>query len=249
MERDRRPAVVTLWAHERPVAGRPLQLADDECQHARVRRLGVGSTVRLVDGAGTEATGTLVRLSRHQGTVDVESAHTVPPLPPVHLLLPVADRDHMLTLAEKAAELGVTSWRPVLWKRSRSVSPRGEGMTFQGKVRARMIGALKQSGGTWLPELHPAAAPDAALAAAPEGTRIALEAGSPPMTGVPMPAPIVLAIGPEGGLEPDELESLKGAGFTLAALGPTVLRFETAAIVALGFARTALTSAVEMHRG
>ena len=55
-------------------------------------------------------------------------------------------------LAEKVTELGVTSWRPVVWRRSKSVSPRGEGPTFQGKVRGRMTSALIQSGSGWLPD-------------------------------------------------------------------------------------------------
>jgi 16S rRNA (uracil1498-N3)-methyltransferase len=242
VERDRRAGVVTLWAAERPETGRPLTLAEEECQHARVRRLGAGSAVRLVDGAGTEAYGTLVRLTRHQGTVDVEETRQLEPLPPIHLLLPVADRERMLWLAEKAAELAVSSWRPVTWYRSRSVSPRGEGMTFQGKVRARMMSALKQSGGAWLPVLHPEASVPHALAAAPEGTRVALDAGGPAMTGLPLATPLIVALGPEGGIQPDELDQLTTAGFTLASLGPTTLRFETAGTVALGIARAAITS-------
>ena len=245
MERDRRPGVVTLWAGERPEVGRPLTLAAEECQHARVRRLGVGSEVRLVDGAGLEADGTLVRLTRHHGTVDVSAVCEVAPPPSVHLLLPVADRDRMLWLAEKAAELGVTSWRPVIWHRSRSVSPRGEGMLFQGKVRARMISALKQSGGAWLPELHPEASLPHAIAAAPEGTRVALDGGGRAMTTLAIRSPVTVALGPEGGIEPDELEQLTAAGFALASVGPTTLRFETAGVVALGVARTTLTAKPE----
>ena len=215
-------------------------LAEDECKHAHVRRLGVGSDIRVIDGAGTEAEGTLVRFSRRQATVEIGEVRSVGQLPPVHLLLPVADRDRMLWLAEKAAELGVTSWRPVVWHRSRSVSPRGEGMLFQGKVRARMIAALKQSGGAWLPELHPEASLAHAIAAAPEGKRITLDGEGSPMTSVAMAAPVTIALGPEGGMEPSELEQLDGAGFQAASLGPTVLRFETAGTVALGLARAAL---------
>ena len=241
VERHHHASVVTLWAAERPEPGRPLTLSDEECQHARVRRLGPGSVVRLVDGAGTVATGTLVRLTRHQGIVDVAEVEAVGRLSPVHLLLPVADRDRMLWLAEKAAELGVSSWRPVIWHRSKSVSPRGEGMTFQGKVRARMMSALKQSGGAWLPELHPEASVAHAIAAAREGSRIVLDAAGAPITAHPVAPPVTIAVGPEGGIEPDEHALLVASGFAPAALGPTILRFETAGIVALGAVRAALS--------
>jgi 16S rRNA (uracil1498-N3)-methyltransferase len=166
----------------------------------------------------------------------------VAPPSAVHLLVPVADRDRLLWLAEKAAELACTSWRPVLWKRSRSVSPRGEGVTFQAKVRARMSGALAQSRGAWLPQLFPEATIDRAIHAAPDGTRLVLEAGAPPLAGPRQPElapPVTIAIGPEGGFERDELEALHAAGFAPVGLGPTILRFETAAVVALGIVRAA----------
>ena len=56
---------------------------------------------------------------------------------------------------------------------------------------------------------------------------------------------MVIALGPEGGIEPDELEQLTAAGFDLASVGPTTLRFETAGVVALGVARTTLTATPE----
>ena len=110
-------------------------------------------------------------------------------------------------------------------------------MTFQGKVRARMIAALKLSGGTWLPELHPAAKLADALAAVPESVRVALDASGDPMTGGILQSPVTIDLGPEGGIEPDELEQVRAAGFRLASLGPTTLRFETAGTVALGIDR------------
>lgn len=116
-------------------------------------------------------------------------------------------------------------------------------MTFQGKVRARMTSALKQSGGVWLPVLHPEASVGAAIAAAPDGPRVVLESSGAAMTGISLVAGTSIAVGPEGGLEPDELEQLTAAGFQPASLGPATLRFETAAVVALGIARSALAAA------
>jgi 16S rRNA (uracil1498-N3)-methyltransferase len=147
----------------------------------------------------------------------------------------------MLWLAEKAAELGATSWRPVLWRRSRSVSPRGEGVSFQAKVRARMEGALAQSEGAWLPQPFPEANLERAILAAPPGDRVVLDPAGEPLVGAASPAvrpPLIIAVGPEGGIERDELEQLRGAGFRSVCLGPTILRFETAAIAALAMART-----------
>ncbi len=240
MERGDRAGLAVFVTHEPIVAGATCSLGEDEARHLKVRRINVGTVVGLRDGEGTVAEGTLVRLSKQGAQVDVTHAEHVPPPPAVHLLVPVADRDRLLWLAEKAAELACTSWRPVLWKRSRSVSPRGEGVTFQAKVRARMAGALAQSQGAWLPQLFPEATIERAIQAAPEGTRLVLDAGGVPMAGREAPAwaaPVTIAVGPEGGFETDELAALHEAGFVSVGLGGTVLRFETAAVVAMGVVR------------
>lgn len=220
-------------------------LDEQAARHLRVLRLEPGALVGLRDGQGGVAEGRVVRLSKSNAQIDVLSVEQRAPLAPVHLLVPVADKDRMLWLAEKAAELGCTSWRPVIWRRSRSVSPRGEGMSFQGRVKARMEGALAQSEGTWLPQLFPEANVERAVLAAPEGDRVVLDPHGDPLVGASstaLSAPLTVAIGPEGGIERDEMEALLRAGFRRASLGSTILRFETAAIAALAMARTVLTT-------
>lgn len=218
-------------------------LDEQAARHMRVLRLDPGALVGVRDGYGHVGAGQLVRLSKVQAHIVITHGERMAPLPEVHLLVPVADRDRMLWLAEKACELGCTSWRPVLWRRSRSVSPRGEGVAFQHKVMARMQSALAQSEGAWLPQVFPEAPLDRALLAAPPGDRVVLDPAGSPMIGEsagPLSEPLVLAIGPEGGIEADELEALLGSGFRPVRLGPTILRFETAAVAALAIARTAL---------
>jgi len=183
----------------------------------------------------------IIREAKDSVTVEIGDVTEVEPLPEVHLLVPVADRDRMLWLAEKGAELGVTSWRPVTWKRSKSVSPRGEGPMFSAKVRGRMIAALEQSGGAHLPQIYPEAPLTRALSAVPaDGTRLVLDPAGPPVFGVSVRAPITLALGPEGGLEDAERAELKDAGFIAVSLGPGILRFETAGAAGVAIARALL---------
>lgn len=219
-------------------------LDETAARHMRVLRLAAGAIVGVRDGQGHIGEAQVVQLTKSQVHVEVTAVAEIAPLPDVHLLVPIADRDRMLWLAEKAAELGATSWRPVLWRRSRSVSPRGEGVAFQAKVRARMEGALAQSEGAWLPQSFPEANLERAVLAAPAGDRIVLDPAGAPLIGpgaAPLGEPVVIAVGPEGGLERDELEALEHAGFRRASLGPTILRFETAALAALAMARTSLS--------
>ncbi len=251
VERTAKPPVATFLSNEQFIAGGNITLSDEEMNHIRALRLSAGATVALRDGAGNGAEGILVRIAKNAAVVEISNALTFAQLPAVHLLAPIADRERMLSLGEKATELGVSSWRPVLWKRSRSVSPRGEGPTFQQKLKARMTSALLQSRGGWLPEMFPEATVDRAIAASPPGTRLLLDSdelegadpslpAATPLTSLGLKSPVVIALGPEGGIEPAERQQFLDAGFQRASLGPYVLRFETAGIAALAMVRSML---------
>lgn len=229
-----------------------LTLGEDAAHHMRVRRLETGVRVGLVDGAGMRGEGVITQLAKRHAIVSVESAEAVEPASPVHLLLPVADKDRMLWLAEKATELELTSWRPVSYRRSKNVNPRGEGPTFHQKVRSRMAAALEQSRGAYLPVLYPDATVEHAIAAVPVGARLVMQQGGRPMfealtpliaaareRRAPLPA-VTMAVGPEGGFEPAELEAFEAAGFVPVTLGRNILRFETAALAGLAAARAML---------
>ena len=235
-------AAVTFFSNDEFISGVPVTLGDDAAQHARVLRIGTGERVELRDGRGSAARGTLARMAKRSLTVDVLETWTVPDLTPVHMLVPVADRDRMLYLAEKCTELAATSWRPVIWRRSRSVGPAGDGPAFQSRLKGRMIAALTQSGGGWLPEIHPSAPVSRAIAAAPEGTRILLDGrADTKLIAIDLVAPVSIALGPEGGLDDRERQEMIDGGFTPASLVRGTLRFETAGIAALALARSMLT--------
>lgn len=235
-----RPTVASFVA-PRPLGAGAVSLGEDAAHHARVRRLDAGDPVTVRDGAGAVADGRIARLTKSALEVEVERVVQLPPPPPVHLLAPVGDRDRMLWLAEKATELGVASWRAVRWQRSRSVSPRGEGEAFAAKVRARMAQALAQCEGAWLPALLPDAEPEDLGGVVPDGVRVVLDEEGEPFDGVATSSTsVVLALGPEGGLEPGELALLDAAGFRRARLPGNILRFETAGVVGVAFARALL---------
>ena len=134
-----------------------VELDEAAAHHAHVKRLAAGDVVRLTSGNGRRALGTLAEVGKRRLSVEINIAavESVAPPVPVALLAPVGDRDRMLMLAEKCVELGLSAWRPVVYHRSRSVSPRGEGEAFREKLRLRMVAALEQSGGAWLPDISP----------------------------------------------------------------------------------------------
>jgi 16S rRNA (uracil1498-N3)-methyltransferase len=261
VERADRAPVGTFYA---PGAWGPVvELDEGAAHHASVKRLAVGDPVRLTSGDGRRVLGEVTALAKRRLVVSTigEDVEEIPAAPHVELWAPVGDRERMLWLAEKATELGLTAWRPVIYRRSRSVSPRGEGDAFREKVRARMISALEQSGGAWLPELLPEATLERALPEVPWETGLLLDAGGNPiremlsrfashdsrLTGTSRPtgtsllmntSRLTLSLGPEGGLEPDERDEFLAVGWRRASLGPNVLRFETAAVAALAIVRS-----------
>jgi 16S rRNA (uracil1498-N3)-methyltransferase len=242
VERDNRSPVGTFFVDAPVSPNGTATLGEAAAHHARVKRLSAGNVVRLTDGAGRIAVGTISEIGRASIVVATESVRNVERPTSIHLRAPVADRERMLWLAEKATELGVTSWQAVRFRRSASVSPRGEGSAFHAKVRARMINALEQSGGAWLPELMADAAVDE-LSVTTGAMCIALDVDGDPLASVlastTASMETLVLVGPEGGIEPSEVSSLVDAGWQTASLASTMLRFETAGVAAIAVIRAA----------
>lgn len=251
VERYRGPGVITFLVAEPFTANATVRLAEDASQHARVRRVQRGEAARVLDGRGRSGEGTIEDIARDHVDVMVHEVRDFAPPPPLDVVVPVADRDRMLFAAEKCAELQVTTWRPAYFERSRSVSPRGEGEKFRARVVARMQAALEQSGGAWLPDVHPEHDAGDVLSSVPAAsTRIVLDASGPPLASLASlgsRGPVALAVGPEGGFESAELDLARSLGWTVASLGATTLRFETAIIAAVAVVRALQPSTDTQH--
>lgn len=245
MERENRAPVGTFYA---PGAwDERAELGEDAAHHARVKRVAVGDVVRLSSGQGRRAVGMIASLAKHRLVIDVDPATIEDVAAPAHVELwaPIGDRDRMLTLAEKAVELGASAWQPVEYARSRSVSPRGAGEGFREKLLLRMISALEQCGSAWLPELLAEATLDDALARDGEsrdGSRLLLDAEGEGIAATmrALDVPVRIALGPEGGLDEAERAQFIRAGWRTVSLGGNILRFETAGIAALAIVRSHL---------
>ncbi len=163
---------------------------------------------------------------------------------PLHLLLAVFKFDHFEWAIEKATELGVATITPVLARRTEKHLAQS---ALKRAQRWRRIAheAAQQSRRSTVPtvadpvSLAPAleahtATPTRILLAEVEQhntLRAALEATA--ADDIRSNAPIALAIGPEGGWAPDELQRFTSAAWLHVTLGPRILRAETAAIAAI----------------
>ena len=85
----------TFITTDQLTADSSLTLGEDVAHHLRVLRLEAGARVRLADGQGSRGTGTVLRIAKRNATVQVDTCEFVEPLPPVHLIVPIADRERM----------------------------------------------------------------------------------------------------------------------------------------------------------
>lgn len=202
---------------------------------ARVLRLTVGTAVELTDGSGREAQGILHTLGRGVAEVRLTEVSVAPPPPPpaLHLLQGVGKGEKLDTVVRQAAELGVTSVRPVLSARSVATrAHKGE------RLRGIADDALRVSRRAHRTEVV-APRPLAEVLSIPAERKLAFVVGATvsvrdALRGPP-PASLAVLVGPEGGFTPDEVGRIAEMGFDPVHIGPHVLRTETAgpAVVAI----------------
>lgn len=214
-------------------------LEGPEGRHAvSVRRLRVGEEVVLTDGAGTGAHGAVAAVhGKDRLDVEVTGVRTeAEPAPRITVVqaLPKGDRGEVSV--ETMTETGVDAIVP--WQAARCITQwKGErGAKSLAKWRATAREAGKQSRRLRFPEVAEAASSKevAALLAAADFAAVLHEEGSEPLATAQLPGAgsIVLVVGPEGGVSPEELALFADAGAAPYRLGPTVLRTSTAGTAA-----------------
>lgn len=212
-------------------------LDGDEAHHAvAVRRLRVGEQVALTDGVGTTAVGAVRSTGKRLLEVSVLSVTSEPrPAPRLVVVqaLPKGDRGELAV--ELLTEIGVDEIVP--WAASRSVAVwRGERAARSlARWRATAVAAAKQSRRAWHPVVSPLArtAEVVALVGAAPLALVLHEEASEALPGPPPgEGPIVVVVGPEGGVTDSEIEAFTAAGARPVRLGSEVLRTSTAGLAA-----------------
>ncbi|MFJ3924091.1 16S rRNA (uracil(1498)-N(3))-methyltransferase [Streptomyces sp. NPDC090022] len=240
-----------VFVVEEVPAGPEFVLEGPEGRHAvSVKRLNPGEDVVLTDGRGRWTEG-VVKAAEGKDRLVVMDLHTVEeePEPAVRITvvqaLPKGDRGELAV--ETMTETGVDAIVP--WQASRCITQwRGDrGAKSLAKWRSTAREAGKQSRRVRFPEVAEARSTKQ-VAALLAGADLAVvlhedrEAGSEPLATAALPAAgsIVVVVGPEGGVSPDELAAFAEAGARPYRLGRSVLRTSTAgtAATAVLLART-----------
>ncbi|MFF5704322.1 16S rRNA (uracil(1498)-N(3))-methyltransferase [Streptomyces sp. NPDC012794] len=240
-----------VFVVEEVPAGPEFVLEGPEGRHAvSVKRLNPGEDVVLTDGRGRWTEGVVKAAEGKDRLVvtDLESVREEPE-PDVRITvvqaLPKGDRGEVAV--ETMTETGVDAIVP--WQASRCITQwrgdRGEKSLAKWRSTARESG--KQSRRVRFPEVAGAMSTKqvAALLAQADLAVVLHEdrdAPSAALATAPLPekGSVVLVVGPEGGVSPEELAAFAAAGALPYRLGPSVLRTSTAgtAATAVLLART-----------
>ena len=205
---------------------------------SRVLRLREGATITAFDGSGADFRCEILAVKGDDVRVRVgpRSAGLAESPLRITLVQAVSRSERMDWTLQKATELGVRTIAPVLSARSVERLDERQAEKKMRHWQAIVAAACEQCGRSKVPHVAaPVTLRDHLANARKEGLRLVLSPSAPgSLAGLTsLPNKVELLIGPEGGLDDDELLAAQKASFMPVRLGPRVLRTETAAVVAL----------------
>lgn len=208
----------------------------------RVLRLEAGESLLLFNGNGREYLAVLEGPAKKQARVLVQSSRQADRESNLHITLGqgISRGERMDFVVQKSVELGVESISP-LWTKRSQVQLSGKRLDkrlshWRGVIRS----ACEQSGRVCLPQLNDATKlADWYSANRKKALQLVLDpAASLQLSDLTPDREIRILIGPEGGLDNDEISMAEANGFKRIRLGPRILRTETAALATLAAVQT-----------
>lgn len=222
---------------EAAAVGDRVAITGAEARHAvTVSRLAVGETVSIGNGGGLVVSGPVVVAEHTELAIAVADVLEAPRRTPAIFLaqaLAKGDRDELAVQA--ATELGADGVIP--WSAARSISRWEGAKVAKGRDRwsAVVREASKQSMRPWIPDVLDLVTTKQLVRLAEGARMLVLE----PTAGLALgeleldDRDLIVVVGPEGGIAPQELDALAAAGASVVRLGDEVLRTSTAGPAAL----------------
>lgn len=209
-------------------------LPEEEAKHAvKVLRMSVGNELIISNGKGLKATCRISTVTNKKCELEIISKEeTTRPDPQIQLVVaPTKNNDRLEWMLEKATEIGITSFVPIICERSERKVHKLE------RLEKIAIAALKQSQQAWLPEISEATSLKDYLALPHQGQLFIAHCNDGPKR--PLANSYAgggnasLLIGPEGDFSEKEVKDAVAKGFQPVSLGTNRLRTETAALFGL----------------
>jgi 16S rRNA (uracil1498-N3)-methyltransferase len=235
------------------VNGNTAALVGGHAAHlARVLRAEIGQEFDIATG-GTVRRGTIVSISKDRVEFALGDLQALKPAPEVTLALAIFKFDRMEWAIEKCTEIGVARIIPIVARRTGAHLAAAATKRLERWQRIALE-ASEQSRRSAPPEIAtPVKLKDLVSAGVPPASQpqtgttecrivLAESEGNTHLRDVlrPQLPEVTLAIGPEGGWTAEELLWFRESGWVAASLGDTILRAETAAIVATALALDSL---------
>jgi RsmE family RNA methyltransferase len=233
---------LVLVRQEELEPGNRVTLCDGRARHLlSVLKAGPGSTVRVGLLDGPLGLATVERVEDERVVLSCVFEGGAPEVPLLDLLLAVPRPKVLNRLWSQLTALGVG--RIVLVNAARVERCYFDSHVLSPEVfTPRLVEGLQQARDTRLPEVlvrrrFRPFVEDELDALFPVGLRLVADPGGKrrigdffPPSGRETPARVLLAVGPEGGWVPFELELLRARGFELVGMGARALRTDTACI-------------------
>ena len=218
-------------------AGAMVELTDSAANHVgKVLRMKPQEPLILFDGEGSAYQGSIESISKKNVMVMIEhriEAAVESPLS-IHLGQSLSRGERMDYAIQKATEMGVTDITPLFSERCEVKLNKDRQEKRLRHWQQVAISACEQCGRNRVPVIHSAVSVDEWMAQQPSELKFVLHHRTDrKLEGYEQPDSVSLLIGPEGGLTADEIDRAEQSGFNALALGPRVLRTETAPVSAI----------------
>jgi len=204
----------------------------------KVLRKKEGDELVLFDGKGNSCLGVISKIHRSEVQLDVidifekSLRHGIE----INLGQSLIKNDPFNLTIQKATELGVTSFHPLITDRSELKIKMTRNRSLRWNLIAR--GACEQCGENWLPIIEDPIKLDIWAANEESKIKIVLYPNADnKISDFKYKDSVSLAIGPEGDFSDYEVDSLTEKGFIPVSIGKRILRAETAAISAISSVR------------
>ncbi len=221
-----------------------IALDDGQAHYLKdVLRLKPGDRVLVFNGTDGEWSAALEEARRHRATLRVGAQTRAQTSPcDLHYLFAPLKRARLDYMVQKAVELGVGRLMPVITQHTQA-----ERVNI-ARLRANAIEAAEQCGVLALPEIgEPVALARAVASLSPQRLLVFCDEHAPiadpvaSLAAVRPAAGAAVLVGPEGGFSADERDMLaRHSNLVRLALGPRILRADTAAVAALTLVQAVL---------
>ena len=217
------------------ISGDTARITGDDVKHIRkVLRLEKGDTVSVSNGHGTDWTGRIEQFDGDAVILSLSDEHPALTESRVRVTLfqGIPKTGKMESIVQKCVELGVDTIVPVCFSRCVAI-PKGDYEKKLVRYRRVAFEACKQSRRGMIPDVLAPVTPAGIDVSAFDTVFVAYEEEHEKTLKAALRdrdpgTRIAVVVGPEGGLEPEEVRLLKERGAIPVSLGARILRTETA---------------------